>query len=92
MKMAECCTLPFFLKSETMNFLTLAKNYIRYRLKAKDEYSIHSPFMFDLFTQGLKTKFPKQVYRKLKKDWKAFECKTSNLRLNLKHKNNLFKF
>lgn len=88
--MAECCTLPFFLKSETMNFSTLAKNYIRYRLKAKDEYSIHSPFMFDLFTQGLKTKFPKQVYRKLKKDWKAFECKSSNLHLNLKHKNNLF--
>lgn len=88
--MAECCTLPFFLKSKTMNFSTLAKNYIRYRLRAKDEYSIHSPFMFDFFTKGLKTKFPKQAYRKLKKDWKAFECKTSNLHLNLKHKNNLF--
>lgn len=88
--MAECCTLPFFLKSKTMNFSTLAKNYIRYRLRAKDEYSIHSPFMFDFFTKGLKTKFPKQAYRKLKKDWKAFECKTSDLHLNLKHKNNLF--
>ncbi|MEE0917836.1 MAG: hypothetical protein UIQ67_05990 [Bacteroidales bacterium] len=88
--MAECCTLPFFLKSKTMNFSTLAKNYIHYRLRAKDEYSIHSPFMFDFFTKGLKTKFPKQAYRKLKKDWKAFECKTSDLHLNLKHKNNLF--
>ena len=73
-----------------MNFSTLAKNYIRYRLRAKDEYSIHSPFMFDFFTKGLKTKFPKQAYRKLKKDWKAFECRTSDFHLNLKHKNNLF--
>lgn len=88
--MAECCTLPFFLKSKTMNFSTLAKNYIRYRLKAKDEYSIHSPFMFDFFTKGLKTKFPKQGYRKLKNDWKKFESQNSNLYLNLKHKNNLF--
>lgn len=88
--MAECCTLPFFLKSETMNFSTLAKNYIRYRLKAKDEYSIHSPFMFDFFTKGLKTKFPKQVYKKLKNNWRKFESQNSNLHLNLKHKNNLF--
>ncbi len=36
-------------------FFTL-KNRIRHCFLAKDEYSLHSPFMFDLFTKGLKTK------------------------------------
>ena len=36
-----------------MDYGFVLKNYIRYRLHAKDEYSIHSPFMFDLFTKGL---------------------------------------
>jgi len=36
-----------------MGYGFVLKNYIRYRLHAKDEYSIHSPFMFDLFTKGL---------------------------------------
>ncbi len=32
------------------------KNRLRHFLLAKDEYSLHSPFMFDLFTKGLKQK------------------------------------
>lgn len=36
-----------------MGYGFVLKNYVRYRLHAKDEYSIHSPFMFDLFTKGL---------------------------------------
>lgn len=37
-----------------MDILFLTKNFLRYSLKAKDEYSLHSPFMFDFFVKGLK--------------------------------------
>lgn len=30
------------------------KQYLIYKLSAKDEYSLHSPLMFDFFTKGLK--------------------------------------
>ena len=31
-------------------------DYLLFRLKAKDEYSIHSPFLFDLYTNTLKNR------------------------------------
>ena len=31
-----------------------AKKYLSYRLRAKDEHSIHSPFVFDLYTQVIR--------------------------------------
>jgi hypothetical protein len=37
-----------------MDFLFFLKNYICYKFNAKDEYSLHSPFMFDFFVNGLK--------------------------------------
>lgn len=37
-----------------MDFLFFLRSYFRYRLRAKDEYSLHSPFMFDFFVKGLK--------------------------------------
>ena len=30
------------------------KQYLKYKFLAKDEYSLHSPLMFDFFTKGLK--------------------------------------
>ncbi len=33
------------------------KQYLRYKLSAKDEYSLHSPLMFDFFTKGLKKSY-----------------------------------
>ena len=38
-----------------MDFLFFQKSYLCYKFKAKDEYSLHSPFMFDFFVNGLKT-------------------------------------
>lgn len=37
-----------------MDFLFFQKSYLCYKFKAKDEYSLHSPFMFDFFVNGLK--------------------------------------
>ncbi len=37
-----------------MDFLFFLKSYTCYKFKAKDEYSLHSPFMFDFFVNGLK--------------------------------------
>lgn len=39
------------------------RNYVRYRSKAKDEYSIHSPFIFDLFTKGLQKRSDNSQYK-----------------------------
>ena len=33
-----------------------AKKYLQYKLKAKNEHSIHSPFVFKLYTEVIKTK------------------------------------
>ena len=48
-----------------MDYGFVLKNYIRYRLHAKDEYSIHSPFMFDLFTKGLQRDADMSQYKGL---------------------------
>lgn len=40
-----------------MNILFYIKSFISYSLKAKDEYSLHSPFMFDFFVNGVKAKW-----------------------------------
>lgn len=48
-----------------MGFGFVLKNYVRYRLHAKDEYSIHSPFMFDLFTKGLQRNADMSQYKGL---------------------------
>lgn len=37
-----------------MSIFFKTKHYLRYKFLAKDEYSLHSPFMFDFFTKGLK--------------------------------------
>lgn len=37
-----------------MSRFLYTKQYLRYKLSAKDEYSLHSPLMFDFFTKGLK--------------------------------------
>ncbi len=43
------------------------KQYLRYLARARDEYSLHSPFMFDFFTQGLKCKEDKRLLKELLK-------------------------
>lgn len=42
-----------------MKALVLAKNYIKYLAKAKNEHSLHSPFLFDLYTKAVKNKAQK---------------------------------
>lgn len=37
-----------------MSIFFYTKQYLIYKLSAKDEYSLHSPLMFDFFTKGLK--------------------------------------
>lgn len=37
-----------------MSIFFKTKHYLRYKFLAKNEYSLHSPFMFDFFTKGLK--------------------------------------
>ena len=48
-----------------MDYGFVLRNYFRYRLNAKDEYSIHSPFMFDLFTKGLQKNSDRSNYKGL---------------------------
>jgi len=48
-----------------MDYGFVLRNYVRYRLNAKDEYSIHSPFMFDLFTKGLQKNSDRSNYKGL---------------------------
>lgn len=48
-----------------MDYGFVLRNYIRYRLNANDEYSIHSPFMFDLFTKGLQKNLDRSNYEGL---------------------------
>lgn len=43
------------------------KQYLRHIARARDEYSLHSPFMFDFFTQGLKCKEDKRLLKELLK-------------------------
>ena len=43
-----------------MNF-HLAKNYIKHLLQAKNEHSLHSPFVFEFYNNCLKSK--SQYYR-----------------------------
>lgn len=73
-----------------MNYFSLFKDYFQYRLKAKDEYFIHSPYMFDFFTKGLKAKMSNKTFKELKLRTKAMRSDLSCLQLCLRHRNNLF--
>lgn len=53
-------------------------DYIKYLIKAKDEYSIHSPFLFEFYTKVVKDKNPE-------KNFQAIE----NLRKQLLHDEHL---
>jgi predicted O-methyltransferase YrrM len=44
----------------------LAKKYLEYKLKAKDEHSIHSPFVFDLYCSIIKATENYYVFDRLK--------------------------
>lgn len=44
------------MKKNRKHILFHSKQRIWYAFHSKDEYSIHSPFLFDLFTKGLKQK------------------------------------
>ena len=65
-----------------MDYGFALRNYIRYRLHAKDEYSIHSPFMFDLFTKGLQRNADMSQYKGLVTLAKGFAkpCLQNSLR------------
>ncbi|HWY36911.1 MAG TPA: class I SAM-dependent methyltransferase [Bacteroidia bacterium] len=44
-----------------------AKKYLQYRLKAGNEHSIHSPFVFKLYTEAIKNKSKYYAYEELDK-------------------------
>lgn len=44
-----------------------AKKYLQYKLKAKNEHSIHSPFVFKLYTEVIKNKEKYYAYDELSK-------------------------
>ncbi len=44
-----------------------AKKYLQYKLKAKNEHSIHSPFVFKLYTEVIKNKEKYYAYDELNK-------------------------
>ncbi len=44
-----------------------AKKYLQYKLKAKNEHGIHSPFVFTLYTEVIKTKEKYYAYDELNK-------------------------
>lgn len=44
------------MKKYRKNILFHSRQRVWYAIHSKDEYSIHSPFLFDLFTKGLKHK------------------------------------
>lgn len=48
-----------------MKALVLAKNYIKYLLKAKNEHSLHSPFVYDFYTKAVVKKTPKPILKKI---------------------------
>ncbi len=73
-----------------MNYFSFFRDYLQYRLKAKDEYSIHSPYMFDFFTKGLKAKMSNKAFKELKRSSKATRGDLSCLQSRLRHKNNVF--
>ncbi|MDR1725737.1 MAG: hypothetical protein LBR28_05035 [Bacteroidales bacterium] len=55
------------------------KNYLKYIYKAKNEYSIHSPFMFETYLKCIKGKTEKEMIEKLNE---RFKCEVLNMPLN----------
>lgn len=56
----KSCTFALVFQSERhseyMDTCFFLKNYLKHFFGAKDEYALHSPFMFNLFVNGLKSK------------------------------------
>ena len=73
-----------------MNRQLLSKDYIHHMLLAKDEYSLHSPLMFDLFTKGLKTKLDKTNYDCIRNFEKEISKKYNGGKISCSRSNNMF--
>jgi tRNA/tmRNA/rRNA uracil-C5-methylase (TrmA/RlmC/RlmD family) len=48
--------LHYFAAHNLLNFLQLITAYFKYLLRSGNEHSIHSPFLFDLYTKVIKDK------------------------------------
>ena len=55
-KLYFCTRLSKQRAKEYMDTCFFLKKYLKHFFGAKDEYALHSPFMFDLFVNGLKSK------------------------------------
>jgi predicted O-methyltransferase YrrM len=59
----------------------LAKKFLEYKLKAKDEHSVHSPFVFDLYCNVIRNKDRYYAYDELKKIRDALEENETELEI-----------
>lgn len=73
-----------------MNRKLLSKDRIHHLLLAKDEYSLHSPLMFDFFTKGLKPGLDKTNYRCIRNFEKEITKKYNDGKISCSRSNNMF--
>ena len=85
-KLYFCTRLSKRRAKEYMDTCFFLKKYLKHFFGAKDEYALHSPFMFDLFVNGLKSKSFRKEFRNFGNE---IGCKQRSLLLP-KNRNDVF--